>query len=294
MLPLISPLFGSKAPKDIKIQYFSSLTVSELCKSSQVCKEWFNLSREKVIWIPIFKELNHFSNREFVMKKGEDIKSEVLEDLKSNQKRADLIISLIDNNEQLASFINNTSLSLTDLKKMLPIERTMHVMRGLKKDCTQFLVHLVKKHKNGFNEHRAASLRLPHANEQAVKQGISDFYKYDKSLSCWVDLINGSFGPFDAAVVMSASLPLCLFNPCEEAVLPTIATIVKAHQDLSSFFKINVHLGDSFEEQKFLSMTVVVSSVLMPTMQELGLDVSWDDWIKCGYKPDNGQSPATK
>ncbi|GEM_PF-4328254 len=138
----ISPLVCNYVPTDVKLKYLSYLGVDELCKSGQVCQEWFLLSRDKVFWVPIYKELNPYSQREFVIEGG-NLGSEVLGDLQKNQKNVNLILSLCDQDTALSFLIDGTSLDSLNLDKMLPIERTLRIMRELRKGCTQLFINIL-------------------------------------------------------------------------------------------------------------------------------------------------------
>lgn len=282
LAPVISPLVSSQIPTDIKTKYLSYLTIPELCKAGEVCKEWFKLSRDKVIWTPIFTELNPYANKQFNVNEQEMIQSDVLRYLQQNQKRVDQFISLIENDEQLALFIDNSSLSLADLSKMLPIERTMHVMKGLRKDCTQFLVHLPEKHRRDMDKHLREKYPRADFSGKLFMSIMMEFYERDKSLPCFIELVKDPVGPFNAEEVMSANLTL--LEVAWDKVMDVCATIVKSHQNLSSFFKTSIKVRNARRGDFFVPVTTMVFRELIPEMERLGLGVSMDDWIKCGLE----------
>ena len=51
----ISPLVGPQIPDEIKLKYFSFLSLPEQCKTREVCKGWLALLSNNEIWKPIFK-----------------------------------------------------------------------------------------------------------------------------------------------------------------------------------------------------------------------------------------------
>ena len=220
------------------------------------------------------------------MKENKDFKTTVLADLRKHQEKVDLIISLIDEDSQLASIIDSPSASLTTLRKMIPIERSLHVMRGLRNNCTELLEYLIKKHVKDL-----ASIKIPldiYNSPPAAHKFLDQYYKDDKYLPLLVELIKTPLGPFNAEKTMSAVLPL-LLSPFAlfaiNKVMNICAFIVKSHPNLSEFFKTNLDTSQKSEELLTIPMTEFILLEVMPRMDSLDLDVTMDDWVQCGFIP---------
>ncbi len=285
MSSIHSPLVGPHMPVELKLTYLSKLPLSELGKVGLVSKEFLALSRSNFLWNPVLKQLNlppvpddpDYQNTELSQ-------TIVLADLHKHQEKVDVILSLIDTDLKLASIIGCSSIPLIQLKKMLPIERSLHVMRGLRSDCTQLFVYLAKKPQlimrneeraklNGFNFLSINDLFAP---PPAV------YDREDPCLPLLLEFINVPLGPFDAAMTMSAILPLARSLHAEGRVLTICASIIKSRQDLSDFFKTDILLENGAGEQ-LISVELLVREVLMPGMERYRLGVKMDDWIQCGF-----------
>ena len=210
-------------------------------------------------------------------------KQKCLQNLRKHQKDVDLILSLIDTDTQLAMIMGCSSMSLMQLKDMLPIERSLHVMRGLRCDCTELFVYLAKKPQIAMKNAERAKLHGFH------NLNINDLFAppppvYDREDPCLpllLELINASLGPFDGAIAMSALLPLAWSIHAEERVMRICACMIKSHPDLSDFFKTEILLESGAGEQLF-SVEILVREVLMPGMEKYRLGVKMNDWIASG------------
>ncbi len=277
-----SPLTESDIPAEIRAMYLSHLSLSEQCKARRVCKRWSEILTEQVIWKPVFRELNPFLDN-LAYNNTKVTQTEVLADLQKHQKHVDLILSLIDTDPQLELIIDCSSMSLIQLNEMLPIERSLHVMRGLKSDCTQLFVYLAKKPQIAMrNAERAKLHGFNNLN-------INDWFVtspavYDREDPCLpllLELINSSFGPYNVGMTMSGILPLARSYPAEERVMTICASMIKSHPNLSDFFKTDILLENEGREQH-VPVETLVREVLMPGMERYRLGVKIDDWVQCG------------
>ncbi len=271
----ISPLFGNQIPAEIKNKYFSHLSLSELCKSGQVCSDWFKLTHHEDLWIP-------FSNTLELSKpaQGSTIKTTVLTDLKKHQSLVNKIIYMIDNDKQLAEIVDISIASLDKFKKMPSIDCTLYFMGSLRKDCTALLVYLPTKFVRALGNHLQQSEII---DEEQIQLAAINFHETEKYLSFLGDLIKAPLGPYNAVKTMTATLNLIKFNLTCEKVAYICASIVKSHPDLSELFKSTFDSGNQFIGPIPIPMTTVIERTIIPQMDELGLDVTIDDWISCGY-----------
>jgi len=284
MSSIHTPLLGPRMPVELKLMYLSNLSLSELVKVGLVNKEFLVLSRSNLLWNPVLKQLNPLPAPDDPDYQNTKLSQTiVLADLQKHQEKVDVILSLIDTDLQLASIIGCSSIPLIQLKKMLPIERSLHVMRGLRRDCTQLFVYLAKKPQLIMrNEERAKfnGLNILNLNDLfAPPPAVYD--REDPCLPLLLELINTPLGPFDAAVTMSAILPLARSVHAEGRVLTICASIIKSRQDLSDFFKTDILLENGAGVQ-LISVKLLVREVLMPGMERYRLGVKMDDWIQCG------------
>ena len=132
-------------PPELKVAILYQLPLSQKCKARRVCKEWFHLLTADRIWNPVFRELNPFIDPK-TYQYSDVTRITILADLQANQKKVDRILKLIESDSQLHSIIGSNGVSLENLKQMIPLERSLHVMRGLRENCTGLLLYLLAKH----------------------------------------------------------------------------------------------------------------------------------------------------
>ena len=116
------------------------------------------------------------------------------------------------------------------------------------------------------------------------------FYENDESLNLFLKLLEAPLGPFDAEKAFRAAICLDLeLNSLytKKATLKACGLIVKSHPDLSQFFKNKTAITN--EDPKAARVTSFISqfiSEVIPWLVESDkLDVTLEDWKKCGYIP---------
>ena len=77
------PFFNISLPREIALLIFDYLSIKDLCSCSQVCKSWYSLSSDEILWYNLYKRLK-FDN----LKKEYDHswKNHVKEAVLSNQR----------------------------------------------------------------------------------------------------------------------------------------------------------------------------------------------------------------
>lgn len=267
----ISPLFGPYMPREIKLLYFSFLPLSDLGRAGLVCKAWFELSKDSILWNPILKELDPLGNKIKPIDKIQSIRETVLEDLQKHQELVDKILTAMEIDQNLQHAFGHSSSSLSDLKAMLPIERSLHVMRALREDCTKLLVYLAQKQ----------YVQTDSKNEdcQAGIRSLVDFCLHDPHLLLLYQLIQNPPGPFDASDVMSALIPSLFSFYTISPTMKMISCLVKAHRDLSKFFSTEITpRKDSFP----IPAAEFTRFSIMRQMQLYDEDITIKDWEACG------------
>ena len=287
MSSIRAPFVGPRMPSELKVMFLSYLPLSEQCKARRVCKEWLHLLPDRVIWKPIYKELHPFIDR-LTYKNTEVTKKTVLADLEAHQETVERILALIDDDSQLASIIGSSFVFLCDLKseRMLPLERALHVMRGVRKNCTELFLFLAKRHQVDHTKcaHELYQ-RYGHQhllwNEGLLRSFVNEFCQKDQCLPLLQELINDPPGPFNASETLSAVLPLAQAPLHQFAAISICASIIKSHRDLSEFFQAKIKLESDLGDQTMLGSELAYHS-LIPIMEKLGLGVNMDDWLQCG------------
>jgi hypothetical protein len=288
----ISPLAGPLMPDELKLKYFEKLKFPDLQNTALVCKNWFEVSCDTVLWKPIFKELS----RQYTCNEGEDVKSAVLRNLLQDQKLSCQIIDLIGNEEQLSDIVGCPLETVKRFPTMLPIERSWHVIRGLSQDCTKMLQAFPNLHKKQLKQYLNQNL-TPRQILLAFKGTIADaqikFYEQDESLALFVKLLEAPLGPFDAEKAFRAAIflyPQIRTYHAHNAQLKACAFIIKAHPDLSQFFKKNLATNEG--DPEYLPVARYMSQILIPDMEDhisdledCNIVVTLEDWKKCGYTP---------
>jgi hypothetical protein len=272
----ISPLAGPQMPDELKLKYFKKLKFPDLQNAALVCKNWFEVSCDSVLWNPIFKELS----QQYTCNEGEEVKSAALRNLLQDQTFSSLMILLIGNKEQLADIINCPLETIERFPTMLPIERTWHVMRGLRRDCTLFIK------------------QFPHIQVMRIKQYIlenpgennsSEFYEKDFGFPLFFNMLKTPPGPFQATEAFLTVTMLCIAFSSQSRLhdfLNAYADIMKPHPDLSKFFEADLFIGHRAGGQaQTVSGAIFATGQIMPNMARRGIAVTAEDWIKCGYKP---------
>lgn len=270
----ISPLAGPRMPDEIKLKYLEKLSFPDLQNAAFVCKNWLELSCETGLWKPIFKELS----QQYTCNEGEEIKSAVLRNLRQDQQLVNQIIRLFSNPQQLADIIGCPLETVERFPTMLPIECSWHVMRGLRRDCTQLFK------------------QFPHIQLRRMKQYLfefaptyespSKFYAQDLGFSLFFKMLEAPPGPFNEVGAFRAAFALQLaFHTTEnlEIFLNAYASIIKRHPNLSGFFEENFSIDNT--ARGAITGAKLVSDRLIPQMEQYKIAVTLEDWVKCGYKP---------
>ncbi len=293
-------LLGPSMPNELKVACFSWLPLHELVKAGLVCDDWFQLSKDNLLWNPILQQLDPFANRLFT--NDNDTKTSALNVLRNHQRIVNLIISHVENDSQLASVIGIPSVSLEDLKKMLPIERTLYVMRALRKDCTGLFVHLSQMYHRDAFDYDEEMHYLAQSNNQiaAPEEYMRDvfhvmvrFQAQNQTIDLLHELVRNPPGYFNPSEAMSAIAPLARFSFKRLLVLEICGFLVKSHHSLSDFFKSNIVYLLSRDPQLWTSIPAVefTRGILIPSMSEhrseLNVDVTEDEWKECGYEAPN-------
>ena len=287
----ISPLAGPRMPDEIKLKYLEKLSFPDLQNAAFVCKNWFELSCETVLWKPIFKELS----QQYTCNEGEEIKSAVLRNLHQDQKFVNQIIALIGNEEQLAEAIDCPLETVKRFPTMLPIERSWHVIRGLSCDCTKMLQKFPDLFVNQMCQYIEQNLTPAQKTRAGYHEGlllgiIEEFYRQDRYLALFLNLVKKSLGPFDAKQAILAAIDLsikCSQLPTSEVMLMVCGSIIKSHPNLSKFLEGDINVGNQAIGLNMIPVVQLVSEKLIPDMEARGMDVTLEDWVKCGYKPPN-------
>ncbi len=278
-------------PNELKVACLSWLSIPELVKAGLVCNDWLQLSKQNLLWNPILREIDPLNHRLFTNDK--DIKTSALDVLRNHQRIVNLIISHIENDSQLASVIGTSSVSLEHLKKMFPIERTLYVMRALRKDCTGLFIHLSQKHhRDALNyDEEMHYLAMPHHLD--VSHALVRFHGENQTIDLLDELVRDPPGYFNPSETMSAIAPLARFHFKRLLVLEICGFIVKSHHSLTDFFKSNIVYLNSRDPQLMISMPAAefTRRTLIPSMSkyrsELNVDVTEDEWKECGYETSN-------
>jgi hypothetical protein len=285
----ISPLAGPLMPDELKLKYFEKLKFPDLQNAARVCKNWFEVSCDAVLWKPIFKELS----KQYTCNEGEEVKSAALRNLHQAQKFVNQVIALTGNEEQLADVIDCPLETVKRFPTMLPIERSWHVIRGLSCDCTKMLQKFPDLFANQVYQYLHQNLtpeqKTPAGyHEGAMLRVTREFYKQDWHLYLFLNLVKTPPGFFDVKQAFLAAINLsikCSHPPTSEVMLMVSASIVKSHSDLSEFFKENINIGNEVIGLRIVPATRFVSEIIIPNMEAKGMDVTLEDWMKCGYKP---------
>jgi hypothetical protein len=271
---------------EVRLQYFGELPFPDLQNTALVCQTWFKVSCDEVLWRPIFNSLS----QQYTCNEGEAIKSAVLRNLHEDQKFTDQIIALIDDDLQFADVIGCPLETVQRFPQMLPIERSWHVIRSLRRNTAL----LIERLPYFFSERLKSHLREKMPNEdntQEAKQRCAlEFHSQDACVPIFFRLLDKPLGPFDASKALSAAIKLhvCCGSSSEEGmktILKAIGAIATSHADLSLFFNGNVKFRS--RQGVFISMSArdCISEVIIPFMEQYQVAVPLEDWKKCGYKP---------
>ncbi len=281
----IPSLFGPEMPVELKQMFLYHLPLSQQCQARRVCKEWSNLLTAEVIWKPVFRELNPFLDSQ-TYQNTDVTQITILADLQANQKKVDLIVSLIESDSQLHSIIGSSCVSLENLNQMIPLERSLHVMRGLRNNCTELLLYLLAKHNHDFTNYiQIARQRYGEplwGMRKLQNFCLSEFYQKDQCLPLVQELLKAPPGPFNAGKTLLVAHPLAHTRLAIKAFQNICAPIVRSHYDLSEFFEANLPYKES--RSKPISGAEFARRVLIPYMNTYYPDITEDDWIQCGLR----------
>ena len=209
-----------------------------------------------------------------------------------------------ENDAELASFIGcplssveEHGKSLKELKAMLPIERTLHVMRALRTNSTELLAYLQKKHLSNVSHY--GRILNPVGNTISIVPmrnragSVNRFCENEPYMLALLELIKTPLGPFNASETMSNAIRLLQPLPSlKKHGMHLIASIVRSHPDLSKFFNVSFfnipdRLGIQYKPTFGIPATVLIYAGVIPEMAAYAPDVTIDDWKQCGLDPSN-------
>jgi hypothetical protein len=264
---------SSSLPSDMIFHVFCKIqSIPQLCKLGLVCKEWYELHRNNILWKPFLCEIRPHSY-DTICKNSQQfpsIKMVVQSNIKKGQEAVDLIISLIDEDETLNRVLGDDSMTLQKIKAEPPAQRALIVLRALSKDANPLYTHLVDRVKN-------ECLRFIEVNAGlTTQQRALKLVQEEKCLPLLNRLLRDERGPFNAGQLFCSVAPLMQMF---QTPLETYAIIVSSH------YKMPEILGSSMDLQFENPMSSVqISSfidILRPMLKEAH-EVTVEDFVECG------------
>ncbi|MGC2594648.1 MAG: hypothetical protein WA347_00030 [Rhabdochlamydiaceae bacterium] len=215
-------------PEDMALTIFKEVPVEDHAQLNRVCTQWrsFLSHHANPLWKPFLMEI---SPRTFQIQLERntisgDLQSSVKAFFQHHRRDCDFILSLIRNDQELATCLHTNRSTLEEFKDKSAFERYCLTWKALNRDATPILITLI-------NNIAPACEGYMRAHKGIRREVYSAFQKQEKFFSITISLIQQYAVPCNAEEIVYASLVQMQFAQSGAMIL--IANLVKSHVDLS-------------------------------------------------------------